>query len=105
MTDVNSSVNAASAAGLQLGQFAAQLDWKTLPQSIREKAVDHIVDTVGVMFTGIAVASCSAARVAARGWGAADEATMVGIPGAHAAPTAAFINALHGRIHTYDDTY
>ncbi|HYC48114.1 MAG TPA: MmgE/PrpD family protein [Burkholderiales bacterium] len=91
--------------GKQLAAWAAGLTWDALPQRIREKALDHVVDTVGVMFSGIAMEACAGARRAAAMWGCATDATVIGTGDAMPAATAAFLNALHARIHTYDDTY
>jgi len=40
--------------------------------------LDHVVDTIGVMYSGLEVEACAAARRAASGWGNAKEATVVG---------------------------
>ncbi len=93
------------AAGKALAAWAANLSWSDIPGDLRDKAVDHVVDTIGVMFSGIGVAACVAARRAVCAWGNAAEATVVGTRLVLPAPSAAFLNALHGRIHTYDDTY
>ncbi|MDB5921792.1 MAG: hypothetical protein JWN13_728 [Betaproteobacteria bacterium] len=93
------------AHGKMLAAWAAELTWQDLPHVVREKALDHIVDTIGVMYSGIDVQACAGARRAAAGWGDASEATVLGTRSVFPAPTAAFLNALHGRIHTYDDTY
>jgi 2-methylcitrate dehydratase PrpD len=92
-------------AGLRLATFTAGLRWQDVPAVLRAKVLDHVVDTVGVMYCGIDMPSCQAARRAAHRWGAGDAATVIGTGERAAAPSAAFINALHGRIHTYDDTY
>ena len=91
--------------GKILAAWAATLSWQDLPQALREKVLDHVVDTIGVMYSGIAVEACTGARRAASAWGIAAEATVLGTGTQLPAPSAAFLNALHGRIHTYDDTY
>ena len=93
------------AHGKILAAWAAALEWRELPQALREKALDHVVDAIGVMYSGIEVEACAGARRAAAGWGIASESTVLGTRSVFPAPTAAFLNALHGRIHTYDDTY
>lgn len=92
-------------AGTNLAAFAARLQWDALPHPLRAKLLDHVVDIIGVMFAGINVEVCASARRAAHGWGQGDEATVAGLQTRYPAPTAAFLNALHARIHTYDDTY
>ncbi|MSP97596.1 MAG: MmgE/PrpD family protein [Betaproteobacteria bacterium] len=91
--------------GKILAAWAATLTWQDLPETLREKALDHVVDTIGVMYSGIEVEACAGARRAAGAWGNAAEATVLGTRSLLPAPSAAFLNALHGRIHTYDDTY
>jgi 2-methylcitrate dehydratase PrpD len=91
--------------GIALASFAADLRWEDVPSTLQAKLLDHVVDTVGVMFAGLDMPSCKSARLAAAEWGNADDATVVGLDTRAPASSAAFINALHGRIHTYDDTY
>ena len=95
--------NAADGSGSPRGPH--RVAWNDLPQALREKVLDHVVDTIGVMYSGIDVEACVGARRAARAWGEADESTVLGTRSRMPAPSAAFLNALHGRIHTYDDTY
>jgi len=91
--------------GRQLAAFAAQSNWQDLPAALRAKLVDHVVDTVGVMYSGIGMDACAGARAATQDWGAGDEASVFGTGLCLPAPSAAFLNALHARIHTFDDTY
>jgi 2-methylcitrate dehydratase PrpD len=91
--------------GKTLAAWASALAWTDVPHALREKALDHVVDTIGVMYSGIDVEACAGARRAARAWGEAAESTVLGTRAQVPAPSAAFLNALHGRIHTYDDTY
>ncbi|UYO93563.1 MmgE/PrpD family protein [Pollutimonas sp. M17] len=91
--------------GITLASFASDLRWEDVPASLQAKLLDHVVDTIGVMFAGLDMPSCESARLAAAEWGDADHATLVGLDTRAPASSAAFVNALHGRIHTYDDTY
>lgn len=93
------------APGKTLADWAASLTWHDVPEALRAKALDHVLDTIGVMYSGIDVQACAGARRAAGGWGNSSEATVVGTRSLLPAPSAAFLNALHARIHTYDDTY
>jgi 2-methylcitrate dehydratase PrpD len=93
------------ASGSNLADFAAAVEWSELPQEVRAKTLDHVLDTVGTMFAGVEVDACAAARKAAAAWGRSEEATVIGIDPMYPVPTAAFLNALHGRINAYDDTY
>ena len=91
--------------GRALAAFSALTDWRALPVELREKVVDHLVDTIGVMYSGIGMDACIGARRATSLWGAGDDAAVIGTHTRLPAPSAAFINALHARIHTFDDTY
>ena len=91
--------------GKALAAFSATENWRDLPVALRDKVVDHVVDNIGVMFSGIAMEACAGARRAAALWGSGDEATVVGTALRLPVSSAAFINALHARIHTFDDTY
>ena len=93
------------APGKTLAAWAAQLRWQDLPQALREKALDHVVDAIGVMYSGIDVEACEGARRAVEKWGSGSESTVLGTRAQLPAASAAFLNTLHGRIHTYDDTY
>lgn len=92
-------------SGANLAGFAAAVEWSELPEEVRAKTLDHVLDTVGVMFAGVEVDACAAARKAADAWGRGQEATVIGTDAMYPAPTAAFLNALQGRITAYDDTY
>ena len=41
-------------------EFAAALSWATVPDAIRAKVADHILDTIGVMCAGVATAQRAA---------------------------------------------
>lgn len=92
-------------AGERLAAFASTLEWENLPPALRAQLKLHVLDTIGVMFAGLDTPEGRAAQAAAAGWGSGDEATAVGLDGRLPAPSAAFLNALHARIYTFDDTY
>ena len=86
--------------GLALAAFAATTQWRDLPSALRNKVVDHVIDTLGVMFSGIGVDACVGARRAAALWGTGNDATVVGTSQKLPAASAAFVNALKiGRAH------
>jgi len=91
--------------GKALASFSATIDWRDMSVALREKIVDHVVDAIGVMYSGIGMDDCVNARRAASLWGAGEDAAVIGTSQRLPSPSAAFINALHGRIHTFDDTY
>jgi 2-methylcitrate dehydratase PrpD len=92
-------------SGLNLAEFAAAVKWSDLPERVRTKTLDHVLDTLGLMIAGVDADACVAARKAAHAWGQGPEATVFGIDPMYPAPTAAFLNALNGRITAFDDTY
>ena len=92
-------------SGINLAHFAAAVQWGGLPENVRAKTLDHVLDTMGMMFAGLDSHACADARRAARAWGRGEESTVIGTEVMFPAPTAAFLNALHGRINAYDDTY
>jgi 2-methylcitrate dehydratase PrpD len=87
-----------------LAEFVAGLRWEGVPGIIRDKLEDHVLDTLGVMCAGTAARESVAAIEAIAGWrgeaASAVVATNLRLPPAHAS----FLNAYHGRIHSYDDT-
>jgi 2-methylcitrate dehydratase PrpD len=91
--------------GRMLADFSASLRWRDVPVALQAKLIDHVVDTVGVMYSGIPMQACADARKAAVLWGASDEASVAGTNLRLPAANAAFLNSLHARIHTFDDTY
>jgi 2-methylcitrate dehydratase PrpD len=91
--------------GKALAEFSATIHWRDLPAALRDKVVDHVVDNIGVMYSGIGVEACVGARSAAVQWGAGEDAAVIGTSSRLPAASAAFVNALHARIHTFDDTY
>lgn len=87
-----------------LAEFAAGLQWGEVSGSVRQKLEDHVLDTLGVMCAGTTARESQSAIEAIAGWRGEPVSTVVAtnvrVPPAHAA----FLNAFHGRIHTYDDT-
>jgi 2-methylcitrate dehydratase PrpD len=93
------------ARGQRLAAFASGTDWHALPAEVKSRLLDHVTDIVGVMFAGATVDECVRARRAAAAWGSGNAATVAGTRDRYPTATAAFLNALQARIHTYDDTY
>ena len=91
--------------GVALARFASGITWGALDAQLRAKLLDHVVDTIGAMYAGIRMQVCREAQGVVEGWGAADESTVAGEARRYPAPSAAFLNGLRGRIHTFDDTY
>jgi 2-methylcitrate dehydratase PrpD len=88
----------------ELAHWSASLQWGAVPADVQSKIGDHIIDTVGVMCAGLDVPAAATVRAAVAAQAPASGCTVVGtnlrLPGLQAA----FLNAFHGRIHTYDDT-
>lgn len=83
----------------------ASLSWNDVPLPTREKVQDHLIDTIGVMCAGLDEPASRSADETVRRWQGTRECTVVGRPWRLPAPSAAFLNAFHGRIHSFDDTY
>lgn len=88
-----------------LAVFAAGLQWDAVDASVRAQVKLHLLDTLGVMCAGVETSEARAAQTAVGRWGGSEQATVIGRRRRVPAPQAAFLNALHGRIHTFDDTY
>lgn len=91
--------------GKLLAAFASAVNWRDLHAELRDKVIDHVVDNIGVMYSGLNMEACVGARRAALSWGAGDDAAVIGTNLRLPAASAAFLNALNARIHTFDDTY
>lgn len=68
-----------------------------LPSTVRADAERLLADTLAVGAAGSTAPGAAGVLAAARGWGAGDDARLIGSPGRLPAPSAAFVNAF--RIH------
>lgn len=89
----------------RLAAFVADLQWHDVPLALSRKVHDHVLDTLGVMCAGLSAPASQAVRAVTSDTGGAAEASVIGATMALPAAAAAFVNAFHGRIHTFDDTY
>jgi 2-methylcitrate dehydratase PrpD len=92
-------------AAEKLGDFVAGLRWSDVPAPLREKVKAHVLDTLGVICAGVGTAEARAAQSVVRHSGGIEEASVIALDWRVPAPHAAFLNALAGRLHTFDDTY
>ena len=88
-----------------LAKFVADLRWHDVPVDVAEKVICHVLDALGVMYAGLSDPSSAAVRSLVGKGGDSPEASIVGRASMAPASLAAFVNAFHGRIHTFDDTY
>lgn len=88
-----------------LATFSAGLRWDAVDAAVRAQVKEHLLDTLGVICAGVESPEGRAAQRVVERWGGTEQATVVGRTRRVPAPHAAFLNALHGRIHTFDDTY
>ena len=88
-----------------IAAFAAALDIARVDPALVEKAKDHLLDTLGVACAGLNDRLTRPVAAVVQRWGGAPEAGVIGCGLRLPAPKAAFLNALHGRIHTFDDTH
>ena len=89
----------------RLAAFVAGLRWPDVPPTVARKVSDHVLDTVGVVCAGRSAPTSAPVCALFAGAGGAPEASVVGGTTALPAPAAAFVNAFHGRVHTFDDTF
>lgn len=87
-----------------LAAFTAALRWEDVPAHLQAKVKDHVLDTLGVMCAGVPVATCRQAVGAMSASKGVAASQVVGHDLALPPTNAAFLNALQGRIHTFDDT-
>jgi len=88
----------------QLAEFAAGLHWEDVPDTVRRKLQDHVLDTLGVMCAGVMARESALTTEVVASWRGAPICTVVATSLRLPPPQAAFLNAFHGRIHTFDDT-
>lgn len=94
-----------STASELLGAFVATLRLEDIEPALVAKVKDHLLDTIGVACAGLTDPQARAVAGVVQHWGGHPEATVIGLPTRLPAPKAAFLNALHARIHTFDDTH
>jgi 2-methylcitrate dehydratase PrpD len=88
-----------------LARFGASLRFDAIPVALVEKAKDHLLDTIGVACSGLEDARAQTLTALIERWGGIPEAGVVGLRLRLPAPKAAFLNALHARVHVFDDTH
>lgn len=87
-----------------LAAFVADLEWAAVPERVRTKVGEHILDTVGVMCAGTLAPQSGIVARSLTGAPAARNCSVVGTARRLDPRDAAFANAFNGRIHTFDDT-
>lgn len=86
----------------EVARFAVQTTWENLDDEIRRIALDHILDTFGVMLAGSPTPVSVSTRAV---YGEAPGAShVVGTGDALSAPLAALFNGVAGHALDYDDT-
>jgi 2-methylcitrate dehydratase PrpD len=87
-----------------LVDFCSGIRWPSLPDAVRQRTLDLILDLVGVMLAGSASeTAASAARYARRDPGARGGALVIGAGFAAPAPTAALANGVAAHALELDD--
>jgi len=89
----------------RLAEFGAVLEPERVDPAIVGKVKEHLLDTIAATCAGVDEPRLNAVRGVILRWGGAAEAMPIGHPIRLPAPKAAFLNALHARIHTFDDTH
>jgi 2-methylcitrate dehydratase PrpD len=88
-----------------LGRFTASIVLDDVPAALVDKVKDHLLDTIGVTCAGLSEPQAQAVVGIVKRWGGTAEAGVLGMELRLPAPKAAFLNALHARLHTFDDTH
>ncbi len=105
MTGAREPAGVATSASETLAAFAASLRCEDVPPALLAKAKDHLLDTIGVACAGVDEPRARGIADVVGRWAGAPDASVIGAAARLPAPKAAFLNALHARIHTFDDTY
>jgi 2-methylcitrate dehydratase PrpD len=89
----------------QIGEVAVGLHYEDLPQSVRERAANLILDLLGSMVGSKEVESSKIATEVALELGGPEESTVIGYGRKIAAPHAAFANAIQGYAFDFADDH
>lgn len=87
----------------RLAEWAAGLDYRAIPEPVRQAARDCVVDTLGVALAGSRSRVGEVARAAADNLYAPGRATVLGRSRGAVAPGAAFVNAAAAHALDFDD--
>lgn len=90
-----------------IAEFAAALRYDAIPQNVRDAAMLHIVDTIGVCIAGASLAEESgrAAQALARTWEGTSDATLFGVGAKARADLAALLNGSLAQALEMDDKH
>ena len=90
-----------------IADFSADLSYDDIPEAVRDAALLHIVDTIGVCIAGASPAEESgrAAQALARGWGGSSGATLFGVGGQARPELAALLNGSLAQALEMDDKH
>lgn len=90
-----------------IGEFAAGLSYEAIPQNVRDAAMLHVVDTIGVCIAGASPTEDSgmAARRLAAKWAGPEGATIFGLGSVMRADLAALLNGSLAQALEMDDKH
>jgi len=88
-----------------LAEFAAGLDYESIPAHVRERAKHLILDAVGIAFASTRYDYAHKTLTAARGLGGDGPVGIIGMPARLAARDAALVNGVLVHGLDYDDTH
>jgi 2-methylcitrate dehydratase PrpD len=89
----------------QIAELAAGLRYEDLPQEVRERAANLVLDLLGSMIGSKEVESSTIAAQVALELGGPEESTVIGYGRKVAAPHAAFANAVQGYAFDFADDH
>jgi len=89
----------------QLAEFSASVTFTSLPPAVVSSIKNRLLDTIGVCLAAVPLETSRMAVQLAAGWGAADEATVIGFPHRLSTGAAAFVNGVLAHTLDFDDTH
>lgn len=89
----------------RMAQFAFGLEVSSIPAEVRNCALDHILDLMGVAIAASSVPGSDGLHAAVRALGTGEEASALGFEGKLPATSAALLNGTLAHSLEYDDTH
>ena len=89
----------------QLGEFAVDADWASIPAPVRASAADRVLDTLGISLGAIPLPTSAAILDYVERQGGRPSAHALGLHGALPTPLAALANGVLAHSLDYDDTH
>ena len=89
----------------QLGAFASELTFDSLPETVVASIKDRVMDTLGICVAARSVDAALAARAVVAEWGGRGDATLIGETARRPTASAALFNGTCAHALDFDDTH